>query len=236
MPRFQQRKRKRTYNNGRVTKRRRIRPAQRGFVRTSGFYGRYALTGGELKFFDGTSNAVPAAGGTIMEDSLNHITQGVTEQARVGRKCTLRSIQARFQLTLASTPTAANTSERVRLIIYQDKQANGATATVTGIMESATLDSYRNLANGSRFRVLYNKVVVMNTAAGSGRGTTDTLSYSETTAYRQMYKKCNIPLEFDSTTGAITELRSNNIGYLAFTDTGLVDVEVHWRLRFSDGN
>jgi len=54
----------------------------------------------------------------------------------------------------------------------------------------------------------------------------------------EMYKKCNIPIEYSGTTGAITEIRSNNIFLLASSDgqaDDLVTMVGNCRVRFSDG-
>jgi len=55
--------------------------------------------------------------------------------------------------------------------------------------------------------------------------------------YIEWYSKCQIPLEFSSTTGAITEIRSNNLFLLAGCSTGgddLVNFLGTCRLRYSD--
>lgn len=47
------------------------------------------------------------------------------------------------------------------------------------------------------------------------------------------YKKCNVPLEFSSTTGAITEIRSNNIGVLLISAEGTAKFDSSIRIRFT---
>ncbi len=212
-----------------------------GFTRTSGFFGRYrpstnrfAVT--ELKFHDlDIDDAIIATGATIAEDSLNAIAQGVTEVTRVGRKCTIRSINARFDILLNDQQDLGDppSGDIVRVILYLDKQANGATAAVTDILESADYQSFNNLANKSRFRTLMDRTYSMNYKLAAPDGA-NTASYGETPIHDSFFKKVNIPIEFDATTGAITEVKSNNIGLLLLSKAGSCQFNSKWRLRFSD--
>ncbi len=209
---------------------------RRGFTRTAGFYGRYRggpNGSGELKFFDLDIDVTPAVAGSIT-DSINHIPQGVTENTRVGRKCTITNIAWRYDMVLPKATDGNNGSEQVRIIMYLDKQCNGATATVTGILESADYQSFNNLANKSRFRTLMDRTYNLNATAMGGYATGPLFNTAETAMSDSFYKKCSIPLEFDSTTGAITEIRSNNIGLLLISKTALVALTSKIRIRFSD--
>ncbi len=206
-----------------------LRRAQRGFVRTAGFFGN-AL---ELKFHDVDLNdTVVATGGTIT-DSINKIGQGTTEVQRIGRKCTIRSINWRFVVTMPATTSAGGSLDSIRVIMYLDKQCNGATAAVTDILESANFQSFNNLANKSRFRTLMDRQYDLLPAAGGGDGTTE--DYPGTVVNDTLFKRVNIPIEFDSTAGAITEIRSNNIGVLLISRGAVGGFTSKIRLRFSDG-
>lgn len=207
-----------------------------GRTRTSGYYGRYGGSRGELKFHDLDINAaqMPTAG-AITVDSCNEIGQGVTESTRVGRKCTITNIYWKMQMVLPEVDAAVTPSsgEQVRIILYQDKQCNGATATVADILESANYQSYRNLANSGRFNILMDKAWTINYGGLASDGAS-VVSQAAVIKNAVFNKRCNIPLEFDNTTGAITEIRSNNIGVLTIGSTGLVGLDSKMRLRFSD--
>ncbi len=209
---------------------------RKGYDRTGGYYGRYKGPVSEMKFHDlDIDDASIALGGTIIADSCNLIAQGVTESQRVGRKCTIMGINWRYNVTLSAATNQNNSSEIVRLVLYQDKQCNGAAATVTGLVETSDYQSFNNLANKNRFNILMDRTYQLNATAGSGRGATDTLSYGEHTVQDSFYKKCTIPIEYDSTTGAITEIRSNNIGVMIFGATGgISSFGSKMRLRFTD--
>ncbi len=191
---------------------------------------------GEQKFFD-TVRAVhqPAVAGTISNLSLNLIVQGVDENERVGRKCTVNKVMLRGNITTSAQTAANATSNICRIIVYQDKQANGATATVTNILSTATEQSYNNLSNSGRFKILMDLRNPGACPSGSGRGTTDTLAFGEQVKEFFWAKEVNIPLEFGTGgTGAITELRSNNIGVLSIVSSAITDLSYVARVRFSD--
>ncbi len=209
-----------------------------GFARTGGYYGRFkgrraSGLAPELKFHDlAIDDAVIATGGTIVEDSCNGIAQGVTESQRIGRKCVIKAIHWKMNIALPNTSVPNETSDTARIILYLDKQCNGATATVAGILEDADYQSFKNLANKGRFRTLMDRTYDLNSQSGAYDGTND--QFGEHTVTDEFHKQCNIPIEFDSTTGAITEVRSNNIGVLSISGTGKASIFSQMRLRFAD--
>ena len=207
---------------------------RRGYMRTAGFYGRFAGPSAELKFHDlAVDDAVVAVNGTIIDNSVNNIPQGTTEITRIGRKCTIRSINWRFSMQLL---TEANTAtpgvDTVRVIMYLDKQCNGAAATVTDILESDNYHSFNNLANKSRFRTLMDRTYTFSHPCASGADAT--AEWGPEKQDDTFFKNVNIPIEFDGTAGALTEIRSNNIGVMLLSQAGLCNFTSEIRLRFSD--
>ena len=207
-----------------------------GRNRTSGFYGRFGVAnGGELKFKDSNyvSGAVPV-GGIIVAPSINLIAQGTGEQQRVGRKCTIESIHMRFNLNVDNFQGAIpQGGDNIRTIVYLDSQANGAAATVTDILATAGLNSFRNLANSLRFKILMDKTHSIN-YAGIGSNAVNNANQHAVTRYYTWNKKCKIPLEFSGSTGVISEIRSNNVGVLLISDVGVGFEIANFRVRFSD--
>ncbi len=203
-----------------------------GFTRSGGFFGRFGV-GGEMKFHDlAVDDTAIATGGTIASLSLNLIAQGTTESERIGRKCTIRSVNIRFEVRLPTQTAGASASDVARIIVYQDKQANGATAAVLDILKTADYQSFNQLSNKSRFRTLMDRTYDVNSLAGGGDGTTE--DYGQTIISDTLFKKVNIPIEFNGATGAITEVKSNNIGILTISRTGNAAFASNVRLRFSD--
>ncbi len=220
-------------------KRRRKSPFVPGRDRVGGYYGRFSGANAELKFHDiDVNDAVVAAGAVVQNTgSINLIAQGVTESERIGRKCTIRSINWKYRLILPELNNVATPgpSEEVRVILYLDKQANGATMAATGLdlLETADIHSFRNLANSGRFQVLYDKLHVLN-FQGPGGDSGGNFDLAEVVREYNFYKKCSFPLEFSGTTGAITEIRSNNLGVMTVGVSGVAKMDGQFRLRFSD--
>jgi len=184
-----------------------------GYTRTGGFYGRTKGRNGniaETKFFDtslsftfDTTMEVPATGQLVL------IPQGDTESSRDGRQCTATSIQIRATITLVPA-AAANGGGTYYLYLVLDKQCNGAAAAVTDVFTSANSSlALANLENSDRFVILKKWVRPINVTAGV------TTAYSNVCHVLEFYKKLNIPLTYSSTTGAITEIRSNNLFLVA---------------------
>jgi len=189
-------------------------PAKRfrpGYDTQRGYYGRYnGQPGRELKFFDtalsfnvDNTGEVPATGQLVL------IPQGTTESTRIAGKCVIRSIQIRANALFdpAASATAATT---IALWVVLDTQCNGAAAAITDVFTSNDIrGSMINIANSRRFRILRKFIFSMNSPAGV------TTAYNRVERQIEFYKKCYIMLDFSSTTGAITELKSNNIFLLA---------------------
>ncbi len=203
----------------------------RGYTRRSGYYGRF-VKGGELKFWDVSRNAAIKSAGAV-EASLNLIPQGVTESERVGRKCTIKKIAFRGALILRASTTSAATSSLSRVMLVQDKQANGAVPVVTDILETAGVLSWNNLANSGRFKVLMDEFMSFKAAGAAASGAA--FVFSEDRKMLSCYKEVTLPLEFSSTTGAITEIRSNNLLLVTIGDVDdYVDIIYEVRLRYED--
>lgn len=209
----------------------------RGYVRTSGNYGRYRQAKGlrpELKFFDTAFADTDIDEAGVIFPSMNLVAQGTDENERIGRSITIKKIMLRGMI-YHSTVAALASASCLRLIVYLDKQCNGAAAVSTDILEDGTatnnIVSFRNLANSKRFQILFDNVWDLNptTARDTGPQAGD-LRY-----YFSVYKNVNIPVEFDSTTGAITEIRSKNIGvYVASTRDEEDSIVANFRIKFTD--
>ncbi len=217
-----------------VPRTRRRRRAPRVFTP---FRGRYAKRfEGELKFHDVDLDDATITTAGAVTDSINLIPQGVTEITRVGRKCTITRINWHFNIILPEVDDITDPSpgDIVRVIMYLDKQANGAAATALGILETDDYQSFNNLANSGRFRILMDRNYSIQYASLAS-ATAGNVSSAAAYIQDSFYKKCNIPLEFDSTTGAVTEIRSNNLGVMLITREGAAGFFSKIRLRFHDG-
>ncbi len=209
-----------------------------GYYRKTGWY-RAPNSGPELKFFDGTmTDVVVASGGVIPLNCMIIIDQGVSEQQRIGRKIVLRSIMMRYDISLPEQDAAATPppGDTLRILIVHDKQCNGTTATVIGDggpLFTNDINTFNNLNNKSRFRTLMDRTHNLNyvTLASDGAGL---VSSAEVQEHHTWFKKINIPLEYSGATGALTEVRSNNLFCVIMGERSHAGFDARFRLRFSD--
>jgi len=215
----------------------RMQRRQRGYYRKSGYYGRYKGRDAELKFLDiNLDDTTIANTWSQLTGSVPTIEQDTTETGRIGRKCTLRQMHWRFLISsTAETAVAPATGGvHVRIVIYWDKQTNGAVAQAGTLFADATdFQSYLSLENKSRFQILGDKNFCLNYVSGAGTGAANVWMIEG--ASDEWHWRGGIPLEYSGITGAITELRSNNIGiFVIASSTDRLKLTSHMRIRFSD--
>lgn len=214
---------------------------QPGLDRTSGFYrpGGYG-TGrnkdAELKFHDDNldENAIPV-GGTVHVLAHGVIPENTNPDGRIGRKITLKSWEWRWTLTLpeVAKSTTPENGDSVRMIVFLDKQTNGAQAATADVLVGASTESMYNLTNLSRFVILYDKYVTLN-YSGIASEVADTVSQIQVIRVGHWSKKCNIPIEYSGTAGTIGEIRSNGLNVLLLTLNGIMNITSITRGRYSD--
>lgn len=200
-----------------------------GYTRRSGYYG-----GIERKFLDTAfSDGTLASAMTFYNPMV--IPQGDTESQRIGRKVVIRSLHLRGTLTLLNATDVTNTSNQFRMRIVIDTQTNGAQFGATDLLETDAINSFSNLANRSRFRVLYDKTKEFNSFGASATGAA--YSFGEVIKPISVNLKLNLPVEFDNsaTTGAITTVRSNYICITMQSSTGeIISMAMTSRIRYTD--
>lgn len=237
--------RRRQPMGGRVAKRRRTTrraaPAQRYAMARTGGYSRFTRPG-ELKFFD-TDHTVSTVSetGTITDNTLNAMNAGTGESQRVGRVIFVKGIYVKGSIRLGSNSVLADSSNRCRIIMYIDKQANGAAATVGNILDATgaavSIDSFRNLENSSRFTILSDKIVHIAASIGSTGAAVSVGEVLKTFRINKTFKN-PMKIEFNAVGGGtVADVTSNNIGMLMITaeaSATAIQTLYRARLRYTD--
>ena len=198
----------------------------------------------ELKFHSVDwleANADLSSGVISNTSSVVLIGQGQTQSTRLGRKLVLRSMQFQGMLTFAAQSGASIQVPQVtRLILVQDTQCNGSAPDVAGddgVLETGSWHSFFEVANDSRFVILYDEVTVLNPRAAAGDGTTNDTG-SGISAF-EFSCELDVPIEYSGTAdpSVIDEIRTNNIFGIMITDsaTGVTSLDSKFRFRFTDG-
>lgn len=188
----------------------------------------------ELKFKDTTKAATTsAAAGSIFNDTLCGLAEGNTDQTRIGNKVTAKSIMLRGAVQLGAATSTANAMDIVRILVYLDKQANGATAAVTDILAAADYNAFNNLDNSDRFRTLaeHSVTVVCPGVVASGAAFTSMAQLSQPFF---MKAKLNLAMKYKANNGTILDLAGANIGVLVISRNGLATVEYIARFKYTD--
>lgn len=187
-----------------------------------------------MKFYDTTQSAAAIDSTAENMLSINLIPQGVTESTRVGRKCTIRRITCKGYIRWDPAGMGASTysNAQIRYLLVLDKQANGANPAWTDVYEDTSVNSPRNLANVGRFKVLKD----WHFTPAFGAVISGGANIAAPMTKFKFNKKVNIPLEFNASTGAITELRSNNLTLMAVSNAGddTHTVTSYWRVSYTD--
>lgn len=207
----------------------RIPPRDVSNVRVGGFQNI------EFKFLDTTkASTVVAATGTVLNDTLCAIPEGAGESSRVGRKVSVTKLDIRGWVQLANGTNEAQT-DLIRIIVYLDKQSNGAAATTAQLLETTDYLAFRNLENKDRFRVLHDYTMEFNRQAAAYDGTTDQYAAIKHNFFLSKKFTSNpIILQYSASTPSVADLTSNNIGVIAITESGLASIQYVARLRYTD--
>lgn len=205
-----------------------------GRYRKTGFYGRYNSNRGvsELKFLDRVIPAITiSAPGDILNILPLLIPENTTPSGRIGRKLVVKSIAFRIHINLDSNNNAVH--DIVRIICLIDKQCNGAQPALAEIFQTVnTATSFYNLQNSGRFEILFNRYYQLFAKSGAGNGSTNVFGEDEKLCMG--YFKLNLPIEYNAATGAITEIKSNNIVMIAISTHGIAKIGADgvWRTRY----
>jgi len=196
----------------------------------------------EKKFFDvALGNTSIATTGTVYVSSINKVTQGNGESQMLGKKITIKSIQIRLRAIAPYDEDvigAIESTGTVRVCLFLDKQCNGAAATIADVFETATALGMLNMENSKRFRLLKEWIITINQNIGSYYQGGQVVDAAPASKYVKFYKKCNIRIDFSpeasAGTRAITEIKSNNLFMMAFSQDKTINLNGRSRIRYCD--
>lgn len=194
----------------------------------------------EKKWFDTTIAATTMdSAGTILSSSINLIDEGNGVSEMAGRKVIITRIQMRATLVNvndADTIGNLNNTSKYRLIIALDRQCNGASPTVLGLLTSANINSFNNLSQSRRYKIMKDECGVISSEILYNTSTTSpTAATKKQDVY--VYLKCWLPIMFSEQQGAnrvIGEVISNNLWVMGFSDNSNITVAYTCRVRFQD--
>lgn len=199
----------------------------------------------EEKFLDlSVTSAFPASNTDFSRadpttvDCLNAMAQGDTGSTREGREIVLKDIELR--LKVFRDPNISGTSARKpalsRVILFMDKQTNGAVPASVGDVMAVTASfpalSYKNLVNDKRFVILRDEVVEFD----SPNLTYDSTHVVEGGNAKFLHWQVplnNMKVTFTGTTGTIAAITDRSLHVLFSSDENVtMTLDYVSRLRY----
>ena len=188
----------------------------------------------ELKYLDSVAaSTTVSVSGTEYFSTSGGLTvpNGPDSQERIGRKIMLKKVMFRGKIVLNEDGDAADTFDRVRMMLIWDRQCNGTNVGLSTVLTSAQIDQYNELQKGDRFKILWEKIVVLNRTTGVDDSLKQYGKYGRSIF---MAKKCNIPITYQGTNGNVTERFNNNLVWYAISDFGQAAISGTFRIRYTD--
>ncbi len=188
----------------------------------------------ELKFFDKVVDQIPINSSGDVLAQIFTIAEGDNQSQRHGRRIQIKSVSWRGIVLIPSTGIVGDASDTVRLMLVKDNSANGALPSVLDVLASANWESYTNLENKSRFRILMDKHIAISSGGVEvNTSITRTLPYEK---FFKVYKKMDVTIEYNDTasTGVISTINTNNIILLVISRQSNAELQSCTRVRYTD--
>jgi len=194
----------------------------------------------EMKYYDCATTGTPAISSAsawtgseldpATRDCLFCPVLGSDINQRIGRKCLVNSIKMNFTVTFPAVAAGATgrAAANIRLICYQDKQANGTQSQGEDLMATTATNAvgtaetfFMNVAQLGRFNVLWDKRFVLQDPNFSGTGTADTYDANGRTIVLKMRHKFKEPVVVNFTavaTETVTAIVDNTFHLIGITN------------------
>lgn len=209
----------------------------------------------EKKYFDATkaSTALVATAAswasTEVDPTANSLftpTSGSGISNRIGRKVAVHKIKVHGTISFGvkTAQTQVSNYPDVRLILYMDKQTNGAQAQGEDVMASSGTAAavnnqltFQSLANFGRFRVLKDKLLSIRdgVATNNAAGTTISMECGTTPFKWNIVFKKPVVVHFNATDGGtIADIVDNSFHMIALSSSTDAYIAYESRVVFTD--
>ncbi len=182
----------------------------------------------ELKFSDDTTTTAPQITWTIDNDIGLSVAQGTGQSERIGRNIKIASIEGLGEVML--NPVSGGDAALFRWYLLKDQQANGAGPTALDIFETDDFNSFFNLANEGRFRILAQGKSAFNR---SDPGTVEVVKW----LHIKRFFKRPVVIEYSTVGGGLGNRTTNNLLFVYVRSTlgggQIMDVAMKWRIRYT---
>lgn len=151
---------------------------------------------------------IPLDSSAIATQNLIIMNRGTGNQdARIGDKIQVSSILSRIALGMDAS-VAPGISHVVRVMLVYDRQSNGANVDTAKLFQTNSVYSPLNSDNAGRYRVIWDKLVVLNSQSSS---------QAVLITQNNIFKN-GLPVHYDADTGAIANIQKGNIALVYMYD------------------
>ena len=216
----------------------RRRAAPRLNARTGGFLGI------EVKFadFESVDDAFATTWATMEPaasvESISAVAQGDGESQRDGRVYHIKSlhVQGRFHMDVAEAAAAPQPDLVARICVVWDTQTNGAQLTATNVMDggaSDDWDAFRNLQFSKRFRVLFDRKVIIKPSLLNEGGVNAFAAGSPNVLFKFNHTfRTPMKVICSGTTGVIASVTDNSLHVIGVANSTQALLSYQARVRF----
>lgn len=193
------------------------------------------------KLIDGTTADISSnwgflSGGGVSCNTIVAMTRGTTDVTRVGDQIRIIGLEIRLNLQLPAISVdnrLGYMSNAPRIVVFKDKQPNGASIAMSDLFTIATLPclSFYNLANDNRFQILWDKTYEISQYPVA-RSSTATGS-AETWAYHEICIPMDTIVRYNTNFGTVADITKNNIGIVVVGSTSNTNIVIDANIRIT---
>lgn len=177
-----------------------------------------SLINTEPKFVD-TTFTTAVLGTTLLYSRLTAIAGGTTDSQRIGNKILLKDLFIRFTIVM----NTAATSTIYRVLLFVDKEADGASPTSPTPLAAASTEAPLDMDESKRFVIIRDQYIPLSINGNRQIG-------------RKIFATLNFHCDFDGTGSGIADAKQNQL-YLAFIssdNTNQSTVSAYSRVKYYD--
>lgn len=177
-----------------------------------------SLINTEPKFIDSTFTTA-VLGTTVLYSRLTAIAGGTTDSQRIGNKVLLKDVFIRYTIVM----NAAATSTIYRVLLFVDKETDGASPTSPQPLQTATTESPLSMDFSKRFVMIRDQYIPLSINGSRQVG-------------KKIYGILNFHCEFDGTGTGIADAKENQIwlAFLSSDNTNQSTVSAYARVKYYD--
>lgn len=157
---------------------------------------------------------------------------------RYGRKIFVKKIRIAGMIKMARGAAAATGEDicRIRIIVYQDKQTNGAQSQGEDVISSGAgsnaMDMFQNIANLGRFKVWKDKKYLMQNPAITADAGTGTIVHDELARPFKFSIAVNTWVNYNSTNGGtVADVVDNSFHLIANAEAASATPNIVYKVR-----